>query len=304
MSQRSGRFTVGVQLVSEGVRDGAPDIVTPAVSSSQVAPVVVGVAASAPSRPSSQSTVATTASQLTAARISSQGVQKSGRFTVSTQQNVESEVRSQKSEVDEAEHFSATDATVPSVTPSVPDAVPCSLEQLEHILEAQQDIFTKTWEDMKQQVYRAILHKDGKGPPPLVLPNTPTSNLSTSSNRTPPMNNGSDARSVERGTSVAGSSSASNWPIAVPSPNHAGDNARENTLQMWSHLGSTLREVVLRNEQLEDENRNLRAHLETLQYRITDANQALGGVGVRTFPGNPVNGALPYERQHSPSRNL
>lgn len=214
MSQKAGRFTVGVQLVSEGRNAGA-DAPTPTLSS-QVA------------------------AALTAATIPAHDVQKSGRFTVSSRQNLESEASS-----------SAGDTSAPNAPVDMPE---CSLQQLETILEAQQDIFTQTLEDMKQEVYRALLHADATRVANAALSNTPPSTLSGSNNisecQTPPCS-----------------------VLAIP--NLSSNNPRENTLQMWSHLGSTLQQVVLRNEELEEENRCLQADLEKLQHRVTHARHAL-----------------------------
>mmetsp|Transcript_121180 Transcript_121180/g.270882 ORF Transcript_121180/g.270882 Transcript_121180/m.270882 type:complete len:447 (-) Transcript_121180:1089-2429(-) len=63
-----------------------------------------------------------------------------------------------------------------------------SLHQLQAILDTQHTLFTKTWEDMKEQVYRALLQKDSSHPPQQASrPTTPTSTHSASSSRTPPI---------------------------------------------------------------------------------------------------------------------
>mmetsp|Transcript_28367 Transcript_28367/g.90256 ORF Transcript_28367/g.90256 Transcript_28367/m.90256 type:complete len:244 (+) Transcript_28367:86-817(+) len=209
-------------------------------------------------------------------RSSDGGPQKCGRFTVFSQPvepdadeadrgsgSADTSAPSARAERAQVEHAAAADQ---------PSKIE-SLHKLQAILEAQHHLFTKTWEDMKDQVYTALLHKDGGNPQPqqAAQPDTPTSTHSTSSCRTPPGQNGGESRCGDR-VSV-GSSAASNWTPAAGSGQ--SDNARESTLQTWSHLGSTLREVVHRNEQLEEENRCLRMDLVKLQQRIEDAQQRL-----------------------------
>lgn len=181
----------------------------------------------------------------------------------------------------EAEDLALGGAEASSSAPAVDQANKVeSLHKLQAILETQQHLFTKTWEDMKDQVYRALLHKDANVPLPQTAtrPNTPTSTYSSASCRTPPF-------------IAAGDSQQSSSRHRAKQER----NARENTLQMWSHLGSTLREVVQRNEQLEEENRRLRVDVARIQQQIADV-QALflhGGHSVPTFDSDVAAAPLP-----------
>mmetsp|Transcript_9155 Transcript_9155/g.21373 ORF Transcript_9155/g.21373 Transcript_9155/m.21373 type:complete len:218 (+) Transcript_9155:89-742(+) len=141
-----------------------------------------------------------------------------------------------------------------------------SLEQMKDSAKRIKDLFEKL--HTKENACHTF---DGSLPPTATRPNTPTSTYSTSSGRTPPWNNGSEHRGGDR---TAGSSSAQSNRAAVASTSRS-DNVRENVLQMWSYFGSTLQEVVHRNEALEEENRRLRMDLATLQQRVTDAQQTL-----------------------------
>ncbi|CAE8669210.1 unnamed protein product, partial [Polarella glacialis] len=127
-----------------------------------------------------------------------------------------------------------------------------SLQKLQAILDSQHRIFTQTWEDMKDQVYSALLHQV----PTATRPDTPTSTYSASSTRTPPQD---CSRSLSRAVAAAPEfmqRSASSAAAVVDHP--VEGNARESTLQMWSHLGSELRVVVQRNRHLEEDNKRLR----------------------------------------------
>jgi len=204
--------------------------------------------------------------------VQSGGVQKCGRFTVSPQMPVETEA--------DEERGSAA-GTSPRSAPAVERAASSAgeqtnqieaLQRLHVLLEAQHHAWTKTWQDMEEQVYNALLHPDNSRTltSQVARAHTPTSAHSSSSCRTPPCDNGSERRGGDKRSS---SSVASNGPITASISQH--DNPRENTLRMWSHLGSTLREVVCRNEQLDTDNRRLKMQLEQLQEQITDASRAL-----------------------------
>lgn len=135
-----------------------------------------------------------------------------------------------------------------------------AIHKLQAIFEAQNSLFMKTWEDMKDQVYTALLHRDGQQVSQATRPNTPTSTYSACSSRTP----------------APGSTGTAHTAYVIGAlPASAADNPREVTLQMWSSLGSTLREVVNRNLTLEEENKRLRQDLQRLQQNITDVQQAL-----------------------------
>jgi len=126
-----------------------------------------------------------------------------------------------------------------------------SLHQLQAILDTQHTLFTKTWEDMKEQVYRALLQKDSSHPPQQASrPTTPTSTHSASSSRTPPImgerpasgggsggggsggGSGGGGRAPAQASAPGGPTSA----VATAGPAAAGHSqgesiARENTLQ-------------------------------------------------------------------------
>merc|ERR1712217_981225 len=85
---------------------------------------------------------------------------------------------------------------------------------------------------------------------------------------------------------LCGGPISSNW-VTVASMNQFESNARETTLQLWSHLGSTLREVVYRNEQLEEENRRLRLHLQNLQQRAAQLQCEVDDTQVADFSSCP-----------------
>merc|ERR1719433_11554 len=200
------------------------------------------------------------------------GVQKHGRFTVSPQMPVETEP--------DEEHGSAV-GTSPRSVPAVERVASSAgeqankveaLQRLHALLEAQHHAWTKTWQDMEEQVYNVLLHPDsGRAPASQATrAHTPTSAHSPSSCRTPPCDLGSERRGGDKKSS---SSVASHGPNTASVSQY--DNPRESTLRMWSHLGSTLREVVCRNEQLDTDNRRLKMELEKLQEQITDASRAL-----------------------------
>jgi len=184
-----------------------------------------------------------------------------------------------ETDADEAEHGSTTTSahSVPTV-----EHIPAerthreqqALQKLHAVLEAQQQAWTKTWQDMEEQVYHLLLHDSNSRSTHQrsTQAHTPTSAQSFSPCRTPPFDNGSERQRTgpKSGSSTASTSTAMPSSAAVQS-----DNPRENTLRMWSSLGSTLREVVDRNEQLEDENRRLGNHLDDLQRQIAAAKRSL-----------------------------
>jgi len=169
-----------------------------------------------------------------------------------------------------------------------------ALHRLHAVLEAQNRAWTMMWQDMEQQVYHALLHDGTPQPHRSTRASTPPSaqSISSSSCRTPPCDNGSERRTGPK----SGSSTASNCTVVASNSlqqqqqqqQQQLDNPRESTLRTWSHLGSTLKEVVCRNEQLDDENRRLRDDLDALQRQILDMNMALAR-------------AAPPGRQHSSS---
>jgi len=167
-----------------------------------------------------------------------------------------------------------------------------ALQRLHAVLEAQNRAWTMMWQDMEQQVYHALLHDGTPQPHRSTRDHTPPSaqSISSSSCRTPPCDTGSERRTGPK----SGSSTASNCTVVAGNSlqqqqqQPQADNPRESTLRTWSHLGSTLKEVVCRNEQLDDENRRLRDDLDALQRQIVDMNTALAR-------------ATPHGQQHSSS---
>lgn len=149
-----------------------------------------------------------------------------------------------------------------------------TLQKLQAILEAQQQVFSKTWEEMKEQVHKAILHREAALQ--VTRPNTPTS---TSSCRTPPPSGQSLVHDLARAATQTGPT--------------ADGISRESTLQTWSRLGSTLKEVVSRNMLLEDENKRMKQELQRVQERICSTQQALDRLAPAATAAQPGSKGRP-----------
>mmetsp|Transcript_104776 Transcript_104776/g.337799 ORF Transcript_104776/g.337799 Transcript_104776/m.337799 type:complete len:171 (-) Transcript_104776:168-680(-) len=107
------------------------------------------------------------------------------------------------------------------------------IEKLQKILEYQQQLFTKTLKDMEAQVYEALLNKDGNV-----------------------------AHTLQRGTGPSTPASTdSGWSRSTAMRQK---HPRENTLQTWNDLGVTLKQVVQRNEELEENNEQLRERVHAM----------------------------------------
>jgi len=182
-----------------------------------------------------------------------------------------------------------------------------SLQKLHEILQNQTRNFMQAMDSIEEQVSSLFL-ETGSGasgaavtpaesdqaslPQQHTRPNTPTSTYSTSSctSRTPPCTSNSDCREQRRSLRPGASGvNAVGLPYGVDSRLHgygaSEANMREKTLQMWSHLGSTLQNMVERNSRLEEKNRLLRQELSELQQRVISVQQSLQP---RSLQGSPV----------------